>query len=80
MLDLESWLRNKNMSTTHFASLVQCSRQVLTKVKKNRPIDPSIANRIIQLTDSEVVPLMRPRGGRGCEHFHNTQMNIYCNI
>lgn len=71
MSDLEAWLRNKNMTTNHFATLTQCSRQVIWKVKRNRPIDPAIAKRIIKATDSMVIPLMRPAGRLGCEQIHS---------
>lgn len=80
MSKLECWLRKNNMSTKHFADLAQCSRQVILKVKKDMAIDPAFAKRIIDLTGAEVIPIMRPRGGRGCEQFHSSQNDIYCNI
>ncbi len=62
MSDLESWLRKNNMTTNELATLAQCSRQVIWKVKKNKPIDPKIALRIKEATGSEVIPDSHPVG------------------
>ncbi len=80
MSDLEKWIRNKNMTTNDFAKLAQCSRKVIYKAKIGVCIDTPIAERIAILTGGEVVPKSRPRGGRGNEHFHNRQTDIFCNI
>lgn len=64
MLDLETWLRNKNMTTKEFVTLIGCSRQVIWKVKRNFPIDPSIALEIEKATNGEVSPKSHPIGIR----------------
>ena len=50
MESLENWLRQKNMTTNSFATLIECSRQVIWKVKRNIAIDPKIAKRIEEVT------------------------------
>jgi hypothetical protein len=62
MSKLESWLRNKNMTTNTFAELIKCSRSVIWKVKRDMPIDPKIAKRIEAMTDSLVIPETHPVG------------------
>lgn len=64
MENLESWLRSKNMTTNEFAEIIQCSRQVLWKVKRNIPIDPKIALRISEATGSVIRPDSNPVGGQ----------------
>jgi len=55
-VDLETWLRQKNMTTISFAKKVGCSRPVINKVKNGIPICPKYANKIIELTESAVKP------------------------
>lgn len=62
MVNLETWLREKNMTTNTFATLIECSRQVIWKVKRNIPIDSKIAKRIEEATDRSVVPDCHPVG------------------
>lgn len=62
MHDLEIWLRKNNMTTNSFAVLVNCSRQVIWKVKKNIPIDSKIAKRIQEVTNFLVSPQVQPVG------------------
>ena len=60
--DLEKWIRKKHMTTVKFAELVGCTRPVIYKVKNNQPISPKFANKIVKITDGEVVPKVMPKG------------------
>lgn len=62
MSDLESWLRKNNMTTNELATLAQCSRQVIWKVKRGIAIDPKIALRIKEATGNEISPDCHPIG------------------
>lgn len=62
MSKLENWLRQNNMTTNTFAALIECSRTVIWKVKKNIAIDPKISSRIKDVTNSEVIPDCHPVG------------------
>ncbi len=53
-MNLEIWLRQRNMSTIEFTNMVGCSRPVVLKVKKNLPICPKYAHRILELTNGLV--------------------------
>lgn len=64
MSDIESWLRKNNMTTNELATLAQCSRQVIWKLKHNLAIDTKIALRIREVTGFEVNPDCRPQGGQ----------------
>ena len=56
--ELEIWLRSQSMSTKHFSIMVGCSRTILWKVKNNLPICVKFAERIFNLTDGKVNPLL----------------------
>ena len=56
MTDLESWLRENNLSTNSFVNMVGCCRSTIWKVKKGVAVDSKVANKIMQITDSKVIP------------------------
>ncbi len=61
-MNLEIWLRHRNMSTIEFTKMVGCSRPVVLKVKKNIPICPKYADKIIELTNGLVEVLIENIG------------------
>lgn len=60
---LEKWIRERNMTTNDFVSMVGCSRPVIWKVKKGLPICPMYAFKIMQITEGKVTPLVEKVGG-----------------
>jgi predicted transcriptional regulator len=61
---MEKWLRKKNMTAKNFIEMVGCSRDVISRVKRMEAISPKYAEKIIELTDGEVVPKIEKVGGR----------------
>lgn len=61
---LETWLRERNMSTNRFTELVGCSRPVIWKVKRGLPISPMYASRVRELTNGEIEPEIELVGRR----------------
>lgn len=60
--EMENWLRKRMMKTNEFLKLLGCSRPTLWKVKRGIPVCPKYANKIIEITKGEVVPLMEKVG------------------
>jgi DNA-binding XRE family transcriptional regulator len=61
-LNLEAWLRKKNMEVKRFAKIIGCSRQTLWKVKRDKKIEPKIAFKIWTITNGQVSPKTQKRG------------------
>jgi hypothetical protein len=53
-MNLETWLRKRNMTTKQFTEMVGCSRPVIWKVKKGLTVSPQIAHRIQELTNDQI--------------------------
>lgn len=61
MLNMEKFLRKKNMQTSDFAKIIGCSRQVIWKVKKRIPVSHRIAQKILEATKGEVYANIKKR-------------------
>ena len=53
-MNLETWLRKRNMTTKQFTEMVGCSRPVIWKAKKGLTISPQIAERIQKITNGQI--------------------------
>jgi len=61
---LEKWLRNRNMTTNEFLDLIGCSRPILWKVKRGKPITAAYAERIAKVTNGEIRPVVTKKGNK----------------
>lgn len=61
-ITLQAWIKKKQIKTKHFMQQVGCSKPVISKAKKGLPICTKYAHKIIELTNGEVVPLIRNMG------------------
>lgn len=49
-MSIEEFLRSKNMTVIYFSNSVNCSRQVIWRMKNDLPISPRMAKRIFEFT------------------------------
>jgi len=61
---LERWLRKNNLKMYEFAEMIGCHRNTVYAIKKNKAVDETIARKVFFITNSEVQPQIKNRGGQ----------------